>query len=270
MSVITISRGSFSGGKTLAECLAERLSYRCIDRDVIVERAAASGVSQDELLGALLKPPTFLDRFGHRRYLYLALIQAALAEEVRTGNVVYHGNAGHLLLKQATPVLRVRIIAPLEFRLAMVRERLKLNPQESLAYIQKVDEGRRKWTQFLYGVNWEDPALYDLVINLERMRIEEACDLLEAVAKGQKCFQFTEDCQAEMDDLALASRIRANLAIEPQTSHLEVEVTASRGAVRIAGSLAAPQELEQVRRVASAVPGVVSINLDDLASTGRV
>ena len=57
MSVITISRGSFSGGKMLAECLAHRLGYRCVDRDVIVERAAASGVSQDELLDALLKPP---------------------------------------------------------------------------------------------------------------------------------------------------------------------------------------------------------------------
>ena len=270
MSVITISRGSFSGGKALAECLAKRLSFRCIDRDVIVERAAASGVSQDELLGALLRPPTFLDRFSHRRYLYLALIQAALAEEVRTGKVVYHGNAGHLLLKGATPVLRVRIIAPLEFRLTTVRDRLKLSSQEALAYVHKVDEGRRKWTQFLYGVNWEDPALYDLVINLERMSIEEACDLLETVAKRQECFQFTEESQAAMDDLALASRIRANLAIDPPTSHLEVEVTASRGAVHIEGKLTAPEELEQVRRVASAVPGVASINLDDLASTVRM
>jgi len=39
MAVITISRGSFSGGKMLAECLAEKLGYRCIDRDVIVEKA---------------------------------------------------------------------------------------------------------------------------------------------------------------------------------------------------------------------------------------
>jgi inorganic pyrophosphatase/exopolyphosphatase len=57
MSVITISRGSFSGGKILAECLARRLGYRSIDRDIIVERAAAYGVSQYELRDALEKPP---------------------------------------------------------------------------------------------------------------------------------------------------------------------------------------------------------------------
>ncbi len=270
MSVITISRGSFSGGKMLAECLSKKLDYRCIDRDVIVERAAASGVSQDELLDALLKPPTFLERFRHRRYLYLALFQAALAEEVRTGRVVYHGNAGHLLLKGASPVLRVRIIAPQEFRLRMVEKRLKLNRQEGLAYIQKVDEGRRKWTQFLYGVNWEDPSLYDLVINLENMNIEEACDVLEAVVKQQRCFEFTEECQTAMDDLALGARVRAGLALEASTSHLEVEVTASRGAVRIKGKLTAIEELEDVRRVALAVPGVTSLNLDELTSPVRV
>ena len=101
MSVITISRGSFSGGKTLAECLAEKLGYRCIGRETIVERAAASGVSHEELLDALLKPPGFLERFQHKRYQYLTLFQAALAEEVKNGNVVYHGNAGHLMLKGA-------------------------------------------------------------------------------------------------------------------------------------------------------------------------
>ncbi len=121
MSVITISRGSFSGGKTLAECLAVKLGYRCIGRETIVERAAAGGVSHDELLAALLKPPGFLERFGHKRYQYLTVFQAALAEEVRDGNVVYHGNAGHLMLKGAPPVLRIRIIAPIEMRLATAR-----------------------------------------------------------------------------------------------------------------------------------------------------
>jgi cytidylate kinase len=270
MAVVTISRGSFSGGKALAECLANRLSYRCIDRDVIVERAAASGVSQDELLDALLKPPTFLERFRHKRYVYLALIQASLAEEVRTGKVVYHGNAGHLLLKGVSSVLRVRIIAPLEFRVAIVESRLKLSRQESIAYIQKVDEDRRRWTQFLYGVNWEDPALYDLVLNLEHTSIEVACNVLEAVMKQQTCFQFTEECQAAMDDLALSSRIRATLAMDSSTSHLEVEVEASRGAVHIKGKLTRPEELEDVRRVALSVRGLSSLNLDELTSGVRV
>ncbi len=267
MSVITISRGSFSGGKTLAECLSKRLGYRCIDRDVIVERAAASGVSQEELLDALLKPPSFLDRFRHKRYLYLALIQAALAEEVQSGKAVYHGNAGHLLLKGASSVLRVRIIAPIEFRVAMLADRLKMDRSQALAYIQKVDQDRERWTQFLYGVNWQDPSLYDIVLNLENITIEEACEMLAAMVRRQKCFQFTADCQQAMENLALASTVRANLALNPTTSHLEVDVIANAGAVYIKGKLAQLNELSEVRRVVEAMPAVREVNLDELVSS---
>ncbi|MCL5746360.1 MAG: cytidylate kinase-like family protein, partial [Acidobacteria bacterium] len=70
MSVITVSRGSFSGGKAIAEDVAEQLGYRCIDRDAVVERAAASGAPVGELVEALEKPPALLDRFTHKRYLY--------------------------------------------------------------------------------------------------------------------------------------------------------------------------------------------------------
>ncbi len=269
MSVITISRGSFSGGKILAECLARRLGYRCIDRDIIVERAAAYGVSQDELRDALERPPTFLDRFKHKKYLYLALIQAALAEEVRTGKAIYHGLAGHLLLQGGHPILRTRIIAPMVFRIRMVQERLKYSHREAIAYIERVDEDRRKWTQFLYGVDWGDPALYDIVLNLEHIDIEEACHIIASMVI-ERCFEFTPDCQQKMDDLALGSRVRADLAIAPSTSDLELEVLAHRGAVSIKGRVSTLGQLDEVKQVASAASGVISLNLDELTPAVRV
>lgn len=264
MSVITVSRGTFSGGKSLAECLAGQLGYRCIDRDVIVERAAASGVSQEELRNALEKPPTLLERFQHRKYLYLTLIQAALTEEVRTGRVVYHGNAGHLLLKGGGPVFRLRIIAPLEFRIGMCQQRLKLNRNEAVAYIQRMDQDRRKWTHYLYGVDWGDPALYDLVINLEHVTIDDTCEMVATYIRGQSCFEFGPECQASMDNLALASRVKAQLALSPPTSDLEVEVVAEAGRVWLRGKLNRAEQLEEVQRVARAVPGVSELNLDAL------
>lgn len=270
MSVITISRGSFSGGKTLAECLAAKLGYRCIGRETIVERAAAGGVSHDELLAALLKPPGFLERFKHKRYQYLTLFQAALAEEVRDGNVVYHGNAGHLMLKSVVPVLRIRIIAPIEMRLAMVQERLMLTGNEALDYIQKMDEGRKKWTQYLYGVNWEDPALYDLVVNLEHMDIDEACEVINALTRASECFDLSPECRDELGDFAVACRVRAALAMNPSTSRLEVEASARGGHVSIRGKVTETGEFDEVRRVAMAVPGVTGLNLDEMILGTRV
>jgi len=264
MSVITVSRGSFSGGKTLAECLADRLGYRCVGRETVLERAAASGVSLQDLLDALLKPPNFLDRFTHTRYQYLALFQAALAEEVQSGEVVYHGNAGHLMLKGAGAVLRVRIVAPVEKRLAMVEERLNVRGKAALDYLERVDEERRKWTRYLYGVAWEDPVQYDVVYNLENVNTEQVCGSIVALVRSCTCFKFTPECRAELENLALASRIRANVALNPTTSHLEIDVEAKAGQVTIKGKVIGTGERDEVERVARALPGVSTVNLDAL------
>ena len=266
MSIITISRGTFSAGKALAECVAQRLEYRCVGREVIVEKAAASGVSQQELEDALLKPPSFLDRFRQTKYKYLTLIQAALAEEVREGKTVYHGNAGHLLLKGDSPILRVRIIAPMEFRIRMAMERLKISRGEAISYIKRVDHNRQRWTQYLYGVNWGDPALYDIVLNLEYLGVPDACEVIVGMVKRQRCFEFGPECSRAAEDFALACRVKAALALDPATSSFEFEVTATQGEVSIRGRLAEPLDATEVRRVAEKVPGVVSLDLDQLLS----
>ncbi len=265
MSVITISRGTFSGGLLLAECLSARLGYRSIGRDAIVERAAASGISQDVLRNALQKPPSFLERIKHSKYIYLALIQAALSEEVRSGGVIYHGNAGHLLLKGA-PVLRCRIIAPMEFRIKMAQERLSLSRAQAMEHIQRMDNDRKKWTQYIYGVDWTDPSLYDIVLNLEYLTVQDACDVLAELSTKER-FALGPESQAGLNDLALASRIRANLATNTSTEDLEVEVLSSAGSVSINGKFASRYQYLEVERIARAVPGVKELTIHGLASS---
>lgn len=261
MAVITISRGSFSGGKMLGECLADKLGYRCIDRDVIVERAAAYGVPPADLRAALSKPPSFWDRFRHKRYLYLTVIQAALTEEVQAGRAVYHGNAGHLLLRGVSHVVRVRVIAPMPYRVALVRDQLSMDEGEALAYILKMDQDRMKWTQYLYGVDWGDPALYDLVVSCEFLGIPDACRVVAETA-ASRCSAETPESQAAMDDVALASRVGANLAIAPPTANLEVEVSAVCGAVRVRSSTPSRGLPADVETIVRKVPGVVDVEMD--------
>ena len=252
----------------LAESLARRLGYRCIDRDQIIQKAAAWGVSQDDLRTAIERPPTFLGQSQHTKYIYLTYIQAALTEEVRTGNAIYHGLAGHLLLGKGPHILRTRIIAPMEFRINRLQDRLKCNRKEAISYIEKMDDDRRKWTHFLYGVDWEDASLYDIVLNLEQLNLEEAADLICAAAQ-LKYFEFTPESQRAMNDLATASRVKANLAMDPATSNVQFEVVAHAGAVSIKGDIVGPVQAKKVGAIVQAVPGVTAIHLDQLEVVTR-
>jgi cytidylate kinase len=264
MPVVTISRGAFSGGEALAECVAARLGCPCIDRDTFVKReAAASGLSEDDLREALVKSPGVLGRLRRKKRLYLTLLQAALAEEVAGGEAVYHGNAGHLLLPAALPVLRVRIIAPLEFRLNLVRGRMGLGPEEGAQYLARLDDERRNWTRFLYDVEWGDPSLYDLVVNLDHASIDEACTVVADMARLE-CFAFTPERRAALRDFALAARVRAALGLDPGTAPLEVEVWCRAGTVCIQGFVGSQRGIREIERVARGVPGIRDLDLEDL------
>jgi len=266
--IITISRGSFSGGKMLAQALAKRLGYRSIDRDQVIQKAAAWGVSQEDLRTAIEKPPAFLGQSQHTKYIYLAFIQAALTEEVRSGNAIYHGLAGHLLLGKGPHVLRTRIIAPMEFRIAKVQERLQYSRKDAVTYIEKMDDDRRKWTQFLYSVDWRDASLYDLVLNLEQMSLEEACDVISTTSR-LSCFASTPETQKALDDLAKASHVKASLAMNPATSDLQFNVMARQGSVFIKGEIVSPQQVKTVARIARTVPGVAEVNVEELELATR-
>lgn len=262
MAIVTVSRGTFSGGKAFAECLSARLGYRCIDRDMLVRKAATRRVSEYDLRAALELPPAFPGRFNHTRYIYLALIHAALIEEVRTGRAVYHGLAGHLLLKGAPGLLRLRIIAPMEYRIRAAQQRLNLSRGEVSAHIESMDRDRRKWTQFLYGLDWAEPSLYDLIINLERTSVEQAC---HAVASQVEYggYELSPEGQAAMDDLALASKVRAALAQDPFTLNLEVEVESRGGSILIRGHCG--EETDDIQRVVGALAGVTGLTIDAVA-----
>jgi cytidylate kinase len=155
MAIVTISRGSGSGGLLLAERLAEELGYDVVSREDIVREAAAFGAPEEKLHEALLNPPGFWDRFKHERRRYLAFVQAALCAHAQRDRMIYHGNAGHLLLRGISHVLCVRIIAPMSFRVQMLMERQKMGREEALAYIEKADRQRQQWTRFCAGwIGW--------------------------------------------------------------------------------------------------------------------
>jgi len=265
MPIITVSRGSGSGGEELAERVAERLGFEVVSREEVVHEAAAFGAPEDALQKALLKPPGLWDRFHHERHRYLAFVQAALCERVQGGRVVYHGNAGHLLLPGISHVLCIRLIAPTDFRVRMLRERTGMTEQEAVEHCQTVDRQRERWSRFLYGVDWLDPHLYDLSVNLRTMDMEDAVDVCVTLSRSPR-FQPTAESREAMADLLLVSRVRAALASDARTSSAEVGLRASDGTLYVRGRLRPASLVDFVLEVAAGVDGVERVDREDLAA----
>jgi len=258
MPIITISRGSLSGGQALAERAAERLGYRCVSGDALIEAATKYGVPEAKLSQIFDKAPSFWERLTKSRRLYLIFIQAAMCELAQVGKLVYHGQAGQQLLKGIGHVLKVRLIAPLEYRIKAVMEREGLSRQTAIHYIQQADEERLRRMRYLFNVDWRDPALYDIVLNLEDMPLETAADIVIYMAQHE-AYQPTPVSEKVLNDLTLSCRVKASLAAHPATSGLDVEVRADDGIVWVSGLIDSGELEYEIIRVAQAVPGTKEV-----------
>ena len=237
MAVVTISRGTLSGGEALAEKLAGRLSIPAISREVLRDAASRYGIAENLLDQQLHKVPSLIQRrFGGKeeRRLYLVAIRTALAERAREGDYIYHGHAGHLLLRNLPGVFKVRLIAPMAYRVRMVKEKQGLSEEEAAKYIEQVDKNRTQWTKFLYDVDWLDPSHYDAVINLEFMSLDTACSMIETGVQ-QPEFQNSPERKKIVDAFVLACQIQLKLAQEDRTKGMQLDVEVSDHVARING-----------------------------------
>ena len=65
MPIITISRGSYYHGKSIAEKLAARLGYTCLSRDQVVDHLDTFHLPEIKLVRGLSDAFSVLDRFPH-------------------------------------------------------------------------------------------------------------------------------------------------------------------------------------------------------------
>lgn len=282
MSIVTISKGAYSQGKEVAEIVARKLGFQCISRRVFGEASQKFNVPELQLLRAFRDAPSIVDRFTFGKEKYVTYIQTALLDHFQRDNVVYHGLAGHYFVQPVSHVLKVRIIGMDDDRADVMMQREELfeqaatafagmsepaftpfgkqrttSKEEALRSLRDVDEARRKWGLYLYGIDTQDPSLYDLVIRTKKLSIEDAADMI-CMATALKRFQATARSQQAMDDLALAARVKAALIED----HPRINVVADKGAVYVALEGGSAGEQETIRRAVEKIPQVKEIDVN--------
>lgn len=268
MAIITISRGSYSKGKEVAEKVAQSLGYECISRDILLEASEQFNISEIKLVRALHDAPSILERFTYGKERYLAYITAAFLEHMHQDNVVYHGLAGQFLLKGVSHVLKVRIVADLQDRATLEMEREHIGREEALARLSKDDHERRQWSLKLHGVDIWEPLLYDMVLHIHKLRVDNAVDLICRTARLEQ-FQSTPESHRILHNLLLAAQVRAKLVHD----YPMVKVRASDGVVTVEAKFNQSQEpglAEEIKGMALKVPGVKAVDMHALQATAYV
>lgn len=262
MALLLISRGSFSGGVFIAQCLSEMTGWRCLTREDLVAAVNAHGELATRITESIETAVQDYGKFTALRRPYKILTLMALLDYAMQGDVAYFGYSGHLLLQGIPHALRVRILAPVECRVALLKDREELSEEQARERIRQVDEDRRRWTRFMYGRSLRDPELFDLSINLDHVSFNTACSILMHTARQQE-FTPTEQSLAALRNRHTAARVLAALVIDPRTSEIAIDAVAREGQVALTGAYLEDSVHDVVLEIAAAVPGVTDVQYQE-------
>ena len=266
MSIITINRGSYSRGKEVAEKLAASLGYDCVSRDVLLDASDEFNIPEIKLVRAMHDPASVLDRFQHGRERYISYLHSALLQKATNDNLVYHGLAGQFFLRTVPHVLKVRIIADMDDR---VREEMRREniPEDAARFIlQKDDEERRKWGLQVYGMDTWDSRLYDIVLCIAKLTVDDAVEIISHVVR-KPAFQTTAESQRLIENQALSARVTATLA----ATHPRTQVATKGDTVFITAMDASDDTAKaRIREIVLGIEGVREVVFDIAPSEAQV
>ncbi len=259
MAIITISRGTFGGGKAVAETLADQLGCACISREMIIQDAANTfDTPKTDLRNSILEPPGLLGLTGGHNAGNIRLVRAALMDRAQNGPMVYHGYGGHLLLKNIPGLLRVRVIAGMDYRMAHVMDQEKISQDEALDLIRANDKARAAWSKNIWGKQWNDPSLFDLVVNLDRISVKGAVNLIAGTGNLP---EFTMDKQGEQKfkNQLVISRIWAGLVENKPTRSVRIKIEAHDGHITLTGNVGSIKLKDAVISITASIAGVQKV-----------
>jgi cytidylate kinase len=201
MAVITISRQFGAGGKTLGKMIADKFGYTFADSEIIkmvaemanvsthfvetVEKEAGGKFSKfisktvsKPLVGRVLKDERgYIDE---EIYLdYLVLIIAQMADD---GDVVILGRGSQYILNDHPDAYHVLLIDEFKSRVQFMKSHYDLSESRAASVVKGEDKRRKNLYQKLGKTDYDNPFLYHLVLNMSRVNLERAlqlvCDLV--------------------------------------------------------------------------------------------
>jgi hypothetical protein len=167
-----------------------------------------------------------------------------------------------MYLQRVPHALRVRITAPEATRALRLGQEQGLTAEEgALSLVRRSDRERAARVRFVHHVDWDDPLLYDLVLNTERLTVAEAVRVLREMVQLER-YRATTASLAALRDLSLAARARAELLRDPVTAHLHLDIECSDGVLRVRGVVGEAALRARVQEIVGAIPGLRAVQAE--------
>ena len=205
MSVIIISRRFGAGGKTLGKRLADTLGYYYADEDIIDRAVVEISVSLNGKKIFETEPSDKVKRFisklnpfgtslmelplsDKERYIdgfkYVELLNLIIPTIAKDGNAVIVGRGGQYILHGFDNTYHLLLIAEEEDRIKFIENYYRVSREKTIKILKRMTKRRANLYSYFGEKNYDDPKLYDLVLNMSLLSIDKAEALISKLING--------------------------------------------------------------------------------------
>ena len=184
--IITVARQYGSGGREIGERVAELLSIKAYDRELITMSiegedgiAHETAESVDEVFGAA-------NHFGHHIPLNdrLFILQSDLIRRLaKQDSCVIIGRCADYVLREDDARLSVFIYGDIADRKKRIAQRHSVSEDEALELINKTDRRRASYYNFYTGGKWGRYDNYHIALCSSTLGIDTCAEVIAAAAR---------------------------------------------------------------------------------------
>ncbi len=257
MAIVTISRQAGSLGDEIARSAADKLGYRYIEKNQISETLSKLGFSVSDVDKYDEKKPSVWQTLSIQKKLFAHLIQAAVYELAKEQDAVIVGRGGQIILKDIPGALHVRVIAPYAERVTRLMEEMRCEEKNAQRIIRRSDRDSSGYLATYFDADWDDSALYDLVINTRTISPDTGVRMITGAVEALESAK-SPSVSETLNDRALTHKARAALIA---FDGLEiVNLVVEKGVVTLSGLVRSSVIKDNCAKTLATIEGIASIN----------
>lgn len=195
--VVTISREFGSGGRTVGKLVAQRLGWKCYDKELVLEIARRSGFDlsfiQEHGEYAFSRNSFLFDLSAHGSaagtlsvydQLYIAQ-HNIIAELAQEGNCVIVGRCADYILKDREDCLHAFVHAPVPFRADRIVRMYGERTDAPEKRLKDKDSRRKTYYRHYTGRPWGVMQNYHICLDSSVVGVETCARMIAEAAEGE-------------------------------------------------------------------------------------
>jgi cytidylate kinase len=263
MALITLTHTVGCDALEIARRVGGSLEVEIYDDVRLKEEAVRMGLRAEELKGFNERAPDWFERlWSNKPDVYLHLMESVVFEAARLGEGIIIGHGSQVLLHDFGCAVHVLVTAQEESRIRNLMHQMNFSREAARRLILNSDAQKSGYFQYAFHRDWNDPALYDLCVNLDKIGVERAAQLVFDIARSPELKACSIYARDALERLSQTKRIEASL-LEMDLRHagLKVEMP-EKGVAQISGVLYNHEDKGRIPEIVSRIPGVEKVQID--------